>query len=70
MSAKAKVIKFTACAKKKYHSMREAAAAARWVCRVNRDARPVHAYQCKDCAFPDGRRAWHWGHLRPGLGRA
>jgi len=52
------------CAKRRFRSLGAAMGDAKTVTRATLDAQRWRAYRCKMCRFPDGQRAWHWGHLR------
>ena len=51
------------CRKARYRSRPDAVAAAQQTCRRSLDLAHWRAYTCTRCRFPDGQRAWHWGHL-------
>lgn len=57
------------CRKARYPCESGALAAGRRVHQETLDARSMSAYQCRDCRYPDGQRAWHWGHFHPSLRR-
>jgi hypothetical protein len=46
------------CTADRYAYQDKALAAGRAVEGV--DPRSVTAYQCKQCRYPDRRKAWHW----------
>lgn len=54
----------TKCDKDWFAHRDQAIAVGRRVHRATLDVRPMSAYQCKHCRYPDGRKAWHWGHRR------
>jgi hypothetical protein len=53
------------CTKTRYGTEAAAQAAGGQVKRATHDMGYVRAYRCDRCRFPDGQRAWHWGHRRP-----
>lgn len=58
------------CTKQRYAYESEAKSAAVLACRHLSYGWYFTAYQCRSgCRFPDGKKAWHWGHDRPRRGR-
>lgn len=54
------------CSKRRYVTEREAYKAARIAQKLSiSPGWRVTTYQCPDCRSSTGRRAWHWGHVRP-----
>ena len=55
----------TACTKQQFRSRDLAYGHGKATCRATLDVQRISAYRCATCRYPDGQRAWHWGHHRP-----
>jgi len=58
--------KVAECVKQRHDTEQQAFGAARNAQRRGLTAMfKVGTYQCDQCRFPSGKRAWHWGNKRP-----